>query len=155
LLTPLTAHLDTTLEALVQSGCLRFYAGGAMGFDALAAERTLLLRERFPAVRLHLLLPCRDQAKGWPPAEQEQYERILSASDSYRYISERYSASAMTKRNRALVAAADVCVAFLLRATSGTGQTVREASRLGLPVINLADRLPDSLTNPHQTRYFD
>ena len=155
LLLPLTAHLDAALEALVQAGCLHFYAGGAMGFDTLAAERTLALRERFPAVQLHLLLPCRDQTRGWPPAAQERYGQILAAANSYRYIGERYSAAAMTQRNLALVEAADICVAFLLRASSGTGQTARAASRAGLTVINLADRLPNSLTNPQQTRYFD
>ena len=142
LLVPLTAQLDATLRALVQMGCLQFYAGGARGFDTLAAARTLALRQEYPAVRLHLLLPCRDQCTGWPAADIARYEDILANCDSYRYIAERYSPSVMTKRNRALVANADVCVAFLLREASGAGQTVRAARRAGITVLNLADRLP-------------
>lgn len=142
LLLPLTAHLDAALRALVQMGCLHFYAGGALGFDTLAAERTLALRESYPAVSLHLLLPCRDQCRNWSTGDVEHYEQILARADSYRYISETYSAAAMAKRNRALVAHADVCIAFLHKKTSGTGQTVRAAEHAGLTVINLADRLP-------------
>ena len=70
-----------------------------------------------------------------------RYEQILAQADSYRYVSEAYSAAAMTKRNHALIANADVCVAFLQKQASGTGQTVRAAKAAGLTIINLADRL--------------
>lgn len=152
LLLPLTAHLDAALRALVQVGCLHFYAGGARGFDTLAAERTLALRESCPAVSLHLLLPCRDQHRSWSAEDAEHYEQILARADSYRYISEAYSPAAMAKRNRALVASADVCIAFLRKEASGTGQTVRAARGKGLTVINLADRLPLPGTTLSYTR---
>jgi uncharacterized phage-like protein YoqJ len=142
LLPHLTAHIDASLRALVQMGCLHFYAGGALGFDTLAAERTLALRQENPQIKLHLLLPCPDQCRGWSREEIDRYESVLSRADSYRYIGNVYSAAAMTKRNRALVANADVCIAFLQKEASGTGQTVRAARQAGLTVINLADRMP-------------
>ncbi|MBQ8352117.1 MAG: DUF1273 family protein [Clostridia bacterium] len=141
LLLPLTAHLDVTLTALIRMGCLHFYAGGALGFDTLAAERTLAMRATYPEIALHLLLPCRDQCRSWSSEECVRYEQILAQADSYRYVSEAYSAAAMTKRNHALIANADVCVAFLQKQASGTGQTVRAAKAAGLTIINLADRL--------------
>ena len=113
LLPLLTAHLDASLRALVQMGCLQFYAGGALGFDTLAAERVLALKQEYPEIKLHLLLPCPDQCHSWPNEERTLYECILSRADSYRYISSTYSVAAMTKRNRALVANADACIAFL------------------------------------------
>ena len=137
---PLAAQLDITLSALYQTGCLHFYAGGALGFDTLAAERTLLLRRAHPDIALHLLLPCRDQSRTWSEEDVWHYEMLLSQCDSYHFISEQYSESAMLLRNRALVEHADVCVAYMLRENSGTGHTVRAAKQAGLPVLNLADR---------------
>lgn len=137
---PLTYHLDAALSALFREGCRYFYAGGAMGFDTLAASRVLLLRDKHPDVRLYLLLPCRDQTKGWPPQEQARFEEILARSDGFRYVQEEYSSSAMTARNRALVEEADACIAYLRRAASGAGQTVRAAEEKGIPVLNLASR---------------
>ena len=147
LLPALCAQLDATLLALYNVGCRHFYAGGAMGFDTLAAERTLLLRNTYPSLALHLLLPCRGQTGGWPTAELFRYEALLAQCDSYQYISEQYSPSAMATRNHALVAHADVCVAFLQQEASGTGQTVRAAKKASLTVINLADKLPSNQTN--------
>lgn len=137
---PLTQHLDSTLETLYGEGCRRFYAGGAMGFDTLAASRVLILRKRYPDVRLYLLLPCRHQARGWPPQEVARYEDVLSRSDGFRYVFEEYSPTAMTARNHALVEAAEVCVAYVRRTASGSGQTVRAAEEKGIPVLNLANR---------------
>lgn len=141
LLPPLRAVLVATLTDLIEGGCLHFYAGGALGFDTLAAEETLALRERYPGVALHLLLPCRDQCRSWAPLDVARYEAILTQADSYCYLGEAYSSAAMAMRNRALVERADICIAFLRREASGAGQTVRTARRAGLPVINLAERL--------------
>ena len=40
-----------------------FRAGGARGFDTLAALVVLKLRERYPQIKLHLFLPCKNQEK--------------------------------------------------------------------------------------------
>ena len=139
---PLTAQLDTALADAYAAGCRAFYAGGAMGFDNLAAERTLLLREAHPDVSLYLLLPCRDQTRGWPREEEERLRRILSLCNGYRYVGEAYSSTAMYERNMALVASGELCIAYLRRYASGAGQTYRAAARAGLTLLNLADLIP-------------
>ena len=141
-LSPLTAQLDSVIATLYGEGCRLFYAGGAMGFDTLAASRVLLFRGDHEDAELHLLLPCRNQTKNWPAAEAARFEEILAASNGFRYLREGYSAEAMTARNQALVDAAELCVAYLRREASGAGQTVRAAQRKGIPVINLANRFP-------------
>lgn len=44
-----------------------YYAGGAYGFDAIASLSVLQLKEKYPEVRLHLILPCsnEEQTDGW------------------------------------------------------------------------------------------
>lgn len=141
-LSPLTAQLDSVIATLYGEGCRLFYAGGAMGFDTLAASRVLLFRATHEDAELHLLLPCRNQTKNWSVADAARFEEILAASNGFCYLRDDYSAEAMAIRNQALVDAADVCVAYLRRTTSGSGQTVRAAQKKGIPVINLANRFP-------------
>ena len=55
-LSALTLQLDATLDGLYREGCRDFYAGGAMGFDTLAASRVLLFRAAHPALPKALLI---------------------------------------------------------------------------------------------------
>ena len=55
----LSARLYALLERLVtEQKVTDFYTGGAVGWDALAALTVLKLRESYPEVKLHLVLPC-------------------------------------------------------------------------------------------------
>ena len=149
---PLIHQLDAVLTALYSMGCRDFYAGGAMGFDTLAAERTIAFRNAHPDLRLILMLPCRDQCRGWPTQDRARFSEILHACDVYRYVSERYDSRAMYRRNMALVEVSDVCVTYVRRAASGAGQTMRAAQRAGRTVINLADRMPDGAASIAERR---
>ena len=137
----LPAHIDATLDALYRLGCRDFYTGGAVGFDTLAARRVIAFRHTHPDVRLILMLPCRDQNRGWSAEENADYYEILSQSDAYRYVSEEYDSHVMYRRNMEMVGVSDVCIAYVTRPASGAGQTMRAAERKGLSVINLALRL--------------
>lgn len=141
-LAALPMHIDAALTAFYVMGCRDFYTGGAMGFDTLAAERTILFRKEHPDVRLILMLPCRDQCKNWPSEDVRRFGEILAECDAYRYVSETYDPRAMYRRNMELVGVADACIAYVNREKSGAGQTLRAARRAGLTVINLADRFP-------------
>lgn len=140
-LAALTVQLDAALTGLYSLGCRDYYAGGAVGFDTLAALRVLEMRRAHPDVRLILMLPCRDQAKHWSAEDITVYRDILAACDAYRYVSEEYDSRAMYRRNMELVSVADACIAYVTRPQSGAGQTLRAAERAGLRVINLANRL--------------
>ena len=138
-------HLCRLTEAAVREaaaqGCRRFYAGGALGFDMLAAAVVCRLRDtELPDIALHLLLPCRGQEAHWSVRDRERYAAMLSLADSYRYLAEAYAEGVMAARNRALVAAADLCIAYMQNPASGTGGTVSMARRRGIPVRNLAEK---------------
>ncbi len=139
---PLSAMLDDALTVLYEEGVRNFFAGGARGFDTLAAERVLALRDGGRGdVRLYLILPYPNSCAGWSPWEIARFHAVLARCDGFRFISEAYRKDVMRDRNFALVAAADLCVAYARRYASGAGQTVRAAERAGIPVMNLADRL--------------
>ena len=131
--------LLSTLDRLIGDGATVFRAGGALGFDTAAALAVLEKKKTHPAVRLELLLPCKNQTAKWSAEQVRVYEDILFRADSYTYLSEHYYRGVMHARNRALVDGSDVCVAFLRAgASGGTAYTVDYATRRGVPVINLA-----------------
>ena len=53
----ITLNLKTLVIKLINDGFTDFYAGGALGFDALAAQTVLMLREYYPNIKLILVLP--------------------------------------------------------------------------------------------------
>ena len=138
------AALTEALEPLLDGGedC-RFLAGGAMGFDTIAAETVLVLRERYPRVQLTLVLPCVNQTLGWPPWAIERYERIRAQADEVIYTSKEYYDGCMLRRDRYLAENSDICIAYLRPriARGGTRYTVDCCLNRGIPVINLAQRL--------------
>ena len=134
----IAAKLEQTLVELIHAGVRYFGAGGALGFDTLAAQTVLKLREEYPQIRLILVLPCRAQTRGWPAEDVRIYEEIKTAADKVRYTSEEYTRGCMHKRNRHLVDNSSVCVAYLTESRGGTAYTVDYARRNGVPVINMA-----------------
>lgn len=118
-------------------GVREFRAGGALGFDTLAALTVLELREEHPELSLCLYLPCRDQDRGWSERNRAIFREILGRADRVRYISEEYYHGCMQRRNRALVDGSDVCVAFCRHLGGGSAYTVKYAKEEGLTVWNL------------------
>jgi len=75
---------------LIHQGVDCFYAGGARGFDTMAALAVLNLKKEFPHIRLILALPCKNQTKGWCEENKKTYSLILENADEAVYTSENY-----------------------------------------------------------------
>ena len=131
-------RLEEEVIHLIQQGVRYFGAGGALGFDTLAALTVLRLRESFPHIRLILVLPCREQAAGWPEKDVRTYEQIKCRADKVVFTSEHYFRGCMQRRNRHLAEHSGVCVCYLDKSSGGTRYTVDTCRRLGIPIINLA-----------------
>ena len=134
----ISARLDAVVERLIGEGIRYFAAGGALGFDTLAALSVLRMRQKHPEIRLILVLPCADQTRGWPAADCAQYERVRALADKVVLLAEECDPSCMLRRNLYLVRHSGVCVCYLEHARSGAGQTARRARAEGVPVVNLA-----------------
>ena len=140
-ITNLDARLYDILErAIIKMNVADFYAGGAVGWDELAARTVLKLREVYPQIELHLILPCsnEEQTAKWTEEQKTEFYRILNLADSVEYTSERYYNGCMKVRNARLVELADFCFCFwdTNRQRSGTAQTVRMAQRKKIMIVN-------------------
>lgn len=131
--------LKKALEELIENGYLYFGAGGALGFDTLAAQAVLELRKKYSQIKLILVLPCKTQADRWPEADKEEYESIKNQADKVVYTSEEYTRDCMFKRNRHLVDYSSICICYLNKDSGGTAYTVNYARSRGLEIINIAD----------------
>lgn len=78
--------------------CDFFGAGGALGFDTVAAQTVIRLKVKYPKIRLILVLPCTDQAKFWNEDDSREYERIKKLADKTVYTSEKYYNGCMAKK---------------------------------------------------------
>lgn len=124
---------------LIDQGVCYFGAGGALGFDTIAAQTVLELKNDYPNIKLILVLPCKNQTYHWQEKDKKVFEDIKKRCDKYVYTSEEYNSQCMKKRNRHLVDNSSYCICYLTRDIGGTAYTVHYAQKKGLEIINIAD----------------
>lgn len=135
------ALLSRAVDYAYREGCRRFYIGGALGFDTYAAQHVLLYKMSHPDVKMHLVLPCRDQSSKWGSAQADMYDYLLSQADTVEYVAEEYTSGCMRERNMRLASVCDIMIAYVGHQRSGASQTVRMATELGKRVYNLFPHL--------------
>lgn len=125
--------------SLYRIGVRYFGAGGAVGFDTVAAETVLELRETLcPEIKLILVLPCRDQTRSWKnERDLRRYAECLRLADKVVYTSQTYHRGCMHKRNRHLVDQSAYCIAYLKKPSGGTAYTVDYAEQRGLVILKI------------------
>ena len=133
------ARLREIIAEQIKTGVVFYGAGGALGFDELAAQTVLDMKKEYPHLRLILVLPCEDQTREWRSEDIAVYEDIMRRSDKVVYVSREYTPDCMHKRNRHLVDHSGTCICYLTRASGGTAYTVDYARRKGLRIINVAN----------------
>ena len=133
----LRALLARAVRYAYSEGCREFYSGGALGFDLLAGEVVLEMKNEHPDIRLCMLLPCMNQDSKWSDSDRRQYERVVNSADEVICFSPVYYDGCMQVRNRELVTRSDILIAYLGRDRGGTAQTVRMALGRGVSVYNL------------------
>lgn len=136
----LAVRLEKIILALYRKGVLYYGAGGALGFDTIAAQTVIRLRERCPGMKLILVLPCLTQTRGWGAEDVAAYEHIKAEADKVVYTSQQYTPGCMHKRNRHLVDNSGVCICYLTKGSGGTAYTVQYAEKNKLEIINCADQ---------------
>ena len=133
-------HLQREIERLyTENGVAIFYAGGAIGFDALASEAVIERRAVHPDIRFVIVMPHKGQAKRWNAEEKTRHEYIKGSADEVICLAEHYYRGCMQRRNRYMVDRSSVCICYLTQDTGGTAYTVRYARKQGLSIINLAE----------------
>jgi len=139
------AQLADNIEKMItEYGVNTFIDGGALGFDTIAAETVIEMREKYQNIKLVMYLPCYGQSKMWKESEQFRYRMVLSKADKIIYITESvYTDDCMKLRNLKMIKDSSFCIAFCLMQKSGTGFTLRNAENVGIQKVkNYVNMLP-------------
>ena len=131
-------RLDEEIKKLILNGVRYFGCGGALGFDTMAALSVCRLKEKYPHIRLIMVLPCPNYNKYWSHEDKQVLKSLISQADKVVYTSKYYSQTCMRKRNYHLVDHSQTCLCYLNRDRGGTALTVKYAQEQGLRIINLA-----------------
>ena len=134
------ALLKGAIRQAISRGAYRFLAGGAMGFDTIAALCVLELKAEFPHIKLELILPCKNQAQKWSDRNRLVYDMIAERADRVEYLHEHYTPTCMHDRNRRLVDDSDLTIAYLVHSGGGTAYTVAYALQSKKELVNIADQ---------------
>ena len=136
------AQTEQAIRDLITNRNIRFFGvGGAIGFDLLAAQILLNLRQtEFPWIKVILIYPFEGYQDLWTQSQRDQYVQIWHRFDKRVCASKEGSKEAFLARNRHMVDYASTLICYYneKQFRSGTGQCVRYAQKQGLEIINIA-----------------
>lgn len=132
-------RLEAAIRQSIADGARTFIAGGAIGFDTIAAQTVIRLRGEYPDIRLVLALPCPPefQTLKWTACQKKEYGEILKQADEVRVLSEKYEDGCMLSRNRYMVDNSDTLIYYLRSDYGGTKHTVGYAKGKGIDMVAL------------------
>ncbi len=122
-----------SLERLIKEGYTTFLCGMACGFDLLALECLVELKQRYH-VRIKACIPYPGQENRFPDGERKKYRRLLDWCDEKTVLYEAYFPGCFLARNRYMVEGCDLLFAYLTQKSGGTAYTVKYAESCGVPV---------------------
>lgn len=123
------ALLRQILINLIENGVDSFYCGMARGFDMIAAEEVLSLKESYPGIKLVACVSCPEQDKFFSADDKRKYIDIIDQCDDVKVVSFRYFNGVMLKRNDYMVDKCGYLVAYLRKESGGTAYTVKYARK--------------------------
>ncbi len=131
----LTAAIIKIVRELVEMGIYRFYSGGAVGFDLVAASAIISLKNEIPHLKLIFALPFKNHFTRWSQKDKILFSKLSAFADEIVYVTDSKVKFAPILRNRYMIDRSSVCIYYLRRKTGGTHHTVQYAKRKGLSLI--------------------
>ena len=127
-------ELKNRLEELIiklieKEGVTHFIFGVALGVDTYAANIVLKLKSDYPMITLECAIPRETYAVKWNERDRDIYYDLLLKSDKETLLQQKYTSDCMQKRNEYMVDNSDYVIAVWNGKLSGTGNTVRYATK--------------------------
>lgn len=139
---PQYLRLKKDLLFAIQNACAQgyedFYSGACYGFDILAGEAVLFLRDKLQSpIRLLCALPYENQAQLWSEPWRDRYFSMLERADRVTTLQTRYTRGCYHRRNAFMVERSSLLICYHNGQEGGTEDTIRCAERLGLDIWQL------------------
>ena len=133
----LKEKLDAAVRRAYDAGYRVFIDGMAEGFDLLAAEAVLKLREEYPDVHLMAAFPAPESRKNHSAEVCERIERIVAKASIAVYAYTKYEKGCELRRNLYMVSRAGRIIGYYNGLSSGTAHCWNQAQLRGLETVNL------------------
>ena len=112
-------------QSLIEQGAATFYLGGYGAFDSLAASVLREQKKRYPHIELVLVLAYLNTGYGVSSYDSTVYPPLETVPRRF----------AISHRNRWMVEAADVVVAYVLHDWGGAATTLRYTEKIGRQIV--------------------
>ena len=129
-----TNALYDALEELIKGGYTYFCCGMARGFDLVALECLVDLKQRYH-VRIEACIPYAGYEHGMPASCRKKFRTLLSWCEIKTVLSPTFFNGCFLARDRYMVEKADLLLAYCKRATGGAAYTVKCAERSGKEIV--------------------
>lgn len=129
-----------TLERFISEDYTDFLCGMANGSDIIFAKSVIKLKDKYPDIRLHAVIPFVKQNKYYDNEDKIDYDDLMKKCDTIRIISINYSKDCYKNRNEFLIENSSVLLAVtydINMIRSGTTQTINMARKQGLKIVQL------------------
>lgn len=128
--------IDAIEVAINEYGISTFYVGDNGDFDRMAAGAVRLIKQKYPNIKLVLVLPYfTNKLNNYKHIYESDYDSIYIPSE----LADVHPKSAITKRNRIMVDESDLIICYLSREHGGAYTSVNYAKKKNIPTINLGD----------------
>lgn len=147
------SRLYDVIEEAVNRGYVNFVSGAMSGFDTLAAEQVLLLKEKYPFIQCVLVAPFSVRFfnnKNWTPEWEGRLRAVVKRADFGISLSEYSYKGVYYERDRVIVDMSSEVIAYYDGGSGGTKYTIDYALAQNKPVCNIAKYkdhafLPDNI----------
>lgn len=146
----LRSILIFNIENAIQNGYTHFIAGGAIGFDMLAAECVLELQSSHNDLSLEIAIPCENQSKYYTAEQKVRYASIISAATKTTQVCTHYTKYCMQKRNEYIVDNSSLVIAYFTGTPSGTKNTIDFAKRNGVKIVYIWKTIENTISFKNQ-----
>ena len=131
-------RLISIVTQLYAEGYRIFMSGMAEGFDLLAAEVVLSLKEELSEIKLFCIIPFEGHISKVGNANRARYNTICASADEVITLASEYHKKAYYDRNDYLVGNADALICYYSgKRRSGTGYTITAALKKRIRTINI------------------
>lgn len=123
--------LYAVTQKLIEQGATTFYLGGYGAFDSLAASVLREQKKQYPQIKLVLVLAYLNTGKNTSGYDSTVYPPLETVPRRF----------AISHRNRWMVEASDVVVAYVLHDWGGAATTLRCAKQKKKQIISYRDEI--------------
>lgn len=138
LLAAISHKVEIIIRHLYQCGYTTFLSSTEEGFDRIASETVLKLKQELPEIKLIAVISFMEQEPSL-----NHNPAIYNGTDKVIYTSDTNHSKALLVRNQYLLANCSQIVCYYDGQRSDTMYIVNRAVKTGLPTINVYEKLSD------------